>query len=76
MVRVERVKRPAKRSKRVELSEDLALDVEQEGAAYTFKHERRVVGRVSGDFVEACVLVKGYKVCFAKSELEELFKGE
>jgi hypothetical protein len=76
MVRVEQVKRPAKMSKRVELPEGLVLDVEREGATYTFKHERRAVGRVSGDFVEVCIYIRDNRVCFTRSELDSMLGGE
>jgi hypothetical protein len=75
VVRISRVERPPVQRREVIIDEGTTLVVEWDGSEFRFKHGDVVVGRVSGDFSEICVVVKEYKICFAKSELEEMFTG-
>jgi hypothetical protein len=74
MVRVEKV--PDRTPKRVtiKLSDVLSVDVERDRNSYKFYHRGSEVGSVVGSFIEACIYVDNYLICFSKEELKHKLK--
>jgi hypothetical protein len=70
MVRVEKLVKPKTAKKTVQLDANVSVELEYDGREVRIVKDGRVFGYVGGDFVEACVFVEEYKLCFTKKEIE------
>jgi len=70
MVIVEKLTKPKVARKTVQLDANVSVDLEHNGREVRIVKDGKVVGYVGGDFVDACVFVGEYKLCFTKKEIE------
>jgi len=74
-VRITRIPTRQVRRGRIKVDEGVVVEIEHDGEETRVIYEGRVISMAGGGWVEYCFVVKEYKVCITREDLEAILGG-
>jgi len=74
-VRITRIPTRQVRRGRIKVDEGVVVEIEHDGEETRVLYGNQVISRASGNWIEYCFVVKEYKVCIAREDLEVIVGG-
>ena len=74
-MRITRIPTRQVRRGRIKVDEGVVVEIEHDGEETRVLYGNQVISRASGDWIEYCFVVKEYKVCIDRGDLEVIVGG-